>query len=108
PYGTLIVNLVGCFVIAAVMQAALQFAWSPTLRMAVAVGFVGGLTTYSSFNYETMTLIANGASTAAVSNVMLTLVGGDASGRAGRRAARWACRACGWWGVATGKWAFGG
>ena len=66
PYGTLIVNLAGCFVIAVVMQAALQFAWSPTLRMAIAVGFVGGLTTYSSFNYETMTLIANGASAAAV------------------------------------------
>ena len=93
PYGTLIVNVVGCFVIAAVMQAALQFAWSPTLRMAIAVGFVGGLTTYSSFNYETMTLIANGASAAAVSNVMLTLVGGAASG---------------WLGLTTAKWAFGG
>ena len=93
PYGTLIVNLLGCFIIAGVMQAALQFAWSPTLRMAIAVGFVGGLTTYSSFNYETMTLIANGASMAALSNVMLTLVGGVASG---------------WLGLMTAKWVFGG
>ena len=41
PYGTLIVNIVGCFVITAVMHAALQLEWSPTLRMAITVGFVG-------------------------------------------------------------------
>ena len=57
PYGTLIVNLVGCFAIAAVMHAALTLAWPPTLRAAVTIGFLGGLTTYSSFNYETTRLI---------------------------------------------------
>jgi fluoride exporter len=57
PYGTLIVNLVGCFVIAVVMQAALVLSWSPTLRAAITIGFIGGLTTYSSFNYETIRLL---------------------------------------------------
>lgn len=49
PYGTLIVNLTGCFAIAAVMHAALTLDWPPTLRAAVTIGFIGGLTTCSSF-----------------------------------------------------------
>ena len=44
PYGTLIVNLVGCFAIAAVMHAALFLSWSPTVRSAITIGFIGGLT----------------------------------------------------------------
>src|SRR5215813_6383298 len=61
PYGTLIVNLVGCFAIAAAMHAALTLSWSPLLRSALTIGFIGGLTTYSSFNYETARLIEEGA-----------------------------------------------
>ena len=50
PYGTFIVNLTGCFLIAAVIQAALNMAsFPPTLRLALTTGFMGGLTTYSSF-----------------------------------------------------------
>jgi len=44
-YGTLIVNLVGCFAIAAVMHAALTLGWSPSIRAAITIGFIGGLTT---------------------------------------------------------------
>ena len=80
PYGTLIVNLVGCFAIAAVMHAALTLSWSPTLRSAVAIGFLGGLTTYSSFNYETTGLLEDGAVGAASLNAMLTVVGAFAAG----------------------------
>ncbi|HXE79760.1 MAG TPA: CrcB family protein, partial [Vicinamibacterales bacterium] len=56
PYGTLIVNVAGCFGIAAVMHAALALSWSPTVRSAIVIGFIGGFTTYSSFNYETSRL----------------------------------------------------
>ena len=76
PYGTLIVNLAGCFVIAALMHAALALGWSANLRSAVTIGFIGGLTTYSSFNYETMRLFEEGAPATAFINVALTLVGG--------------------------------
>jgi CrcB protein len=57
PYGTLIVNLSGCFAITAVMHVAMALSWSPTLRSTITIGFLGGLTTYSSFNYETTRLL---------------------------------------------------
>jgi CrcB protein len=80
PYGTLIVNLLGCFGIAAVMQAALTLSWSPTLRSVITIGFIGGLTTYSSFNYETTRLLEDGAHGHAAVNVMATIVGSFAAG----------------------------
>ena len=75
PYGTFIVNLTGCFLIAAVIQAALNMAaFPPTLRLALTTGFMGGLTTYSSFAYETTRLAQDGAIGAALLNFGLTTV----------------------------------
>ena len=88
PYGTLIVNLMGCFVIAAAVHAGVTFAWTPTVRAAITVGFIGGLTTYSTFNYETMRLFGEGAPTAAVVNLAFTLFGGLLAGWAGLITAR--------------------
>jgi fluoride exporter len=87
PYGTLIVNLGGCFLIAAVMHLALTVGWSPTFRAVVTIGFLGGLTTYSSFNYETMRLYEV-APLRAILNLGLTLAGGLAAGWLGLLAAR--------------------
>jgi CrcB protein len=88
PYGTLAVNLLGCFAIAGLMHAALLLAWSPTLRSAVTIGFLGGLTTYSSFNYETTRLLQEGAPAAAAANLALTVIGGFAAGWLGLICAR--------------------
>lgn len=75
PYGTLIVNLTGCFLIAVVIQTAMNLAsFSPTLRLALTTGFLGGLTTYSSFAYETTRLAQEGAFGAALMNFGLTTV----------------------------------
>jgi fluoride exporter len=61
PYGTLIVNVAGCFLLAVVMKLAVDTApVAPTVRLALTVGFIGGLTTYSSFNYEATTLLQTG------------------------------------------------
>jgi fluoride exporter len=76
PYGTLIVNVAGCFLMALVMHLALTTAaFPPNVRFALATGFIGGLTTYSSFNYETTKLLRDGAWTAASLNFCLTTVG---------------------------------
>jgi CrcB protein len=88
PYGTLVVNLIGCFAIAALMHAALTLGWPATTRAAVTIGFIGGLTTYSSFNYETMRLVEEGAPTTAALNLALTVVGGFMAGWLGLITAR--------------------
>ena len=88
PYGTLIVNLSGCFAIAAVMHAALTLSWSPLVRSAITIGFLGGLTTYSSFNYETSRLLEEGATGAAALNAGVTIVGAFAAGWLGMLCAK--------------------
>ncbi len=55
PYGTLAVNLVGSFLISVVLVLAVSTEHiGPTLRLALTTGFMGGLTTYSSFNSEAL------------------------------------------------------
>jgi fluoride exporter len=88
PVGTIIVNLTGCFAIAAVMHAAGTLAWSPTARSAITIGFIGGLTTYSSFNYETTRLMKEGATGAAAFNAAATILGAFAAGWLGMLCAR--------------------
>ena len=88
PYGTLIVNVSGCFLIAALMHLALVNAWPVTLRAALTIGFLGGFTTYSSFNYETMRLMEEGAVATAFANLVLTLLSGFAAGWLGLLLAR--------------------
>jgi CrcB protein len=80
PYGTLIVNLTGCFAIAAVMHAGVALSWSPAVRSAITIGFIGGLTTYSSFNYETTRLLEEGSWGAGSVNAILTIAGAFAAG----------------------------
>jgi len=88
PYGTLLVNLAGCYAIAAVIYAATVQAWPSTLRTTLTVGFLGGFTTYSSFNYETTRLIEEGAAGTALLNVGATLFGCLIAGWLGMMSAR--------------------
>jgi CrcB protein len=88
PYGTLIVNLAGCFALGVVAHLASSTSWNPELRAAIAVGFLGGFTTYSSFNHETLALIQGGAGGTALIYVLATLAGGLLAGWAGLAVAR--------------------
>ena len=83
PYGTVIVNLTGCFALGLVVQLAIAGAWHSDVRAAVAAGFLGGFTTYSSFNQETLTMLTGGTAGAAVLNIAITLAGGLAAGALG-------------------------
>ena len=89
PYGTLIVNVIGCFIIGCFMVMATERAWlSPYWRLLIATGFLGGLTTFSSFGYETLMLIEEANVSSALYNVMLNLAAGIAATWLGVMAAR--------------------
>jgi CrcB protein len=89
PYGTLIVNVCGCFLIAAVAQVALATDLiSPTLRLTLTTGFLGGLTTYSSFNLETTLLLRERAWYAGFLNLGVTVFGCFLAGLLGFAVAR--------------------
>jgi CrcB protein len=56
PWGTLAVNLLGSLLIGVVMHLALRGRLDEPTRLALGVGVLGGFTTYSSFNHETIAL----------------------------------------------------
>lgn len=77
PYGTLIVNVVGCFIIGAFMVVVTErFIASPYWRLLVAVGFVGGLTTFSSFGFETIKLVESAQLQWAAYNILTNFIFG--------------------------------
>jgi CrcB protein len=77
PWGTLAVNLVGSFLIGVVMVLGLETgAISTEMRIFLAVGVMGGFTTYSSFNHETLALAQRGQWGLAAAYVAATVLGG--------------------------------
>ena len=62
PVGTLMINVIGSFLIVIVMSLSLQRGIIPAdVRLVLTTGVMGGFTTYSSFNYETLRLFADGS-----------------------------------------------
>ncbi|KRB60140.1 protein CrcB [Rhizobium sp. Root708] len=62
PWGTLTVNVVGCFVIGVLSELiGRRFGGSPELRMLLMTGFLGGLTTFSTFSLDSIALFERGA-----------------------------------------------
>lgn len=75
PYGTVLVNIVGCFVIGLLMVSMEErFLATPALRLFLTVGILGGFTTFSSFSFETMALFRDGESALALANVGLSVI----------------------------------
>ena len=89
PYGTIAVNILGSFLIAAITYAAAATdIVSPTLRMVLTTGFLGGFTTYSAFNNETLVYLQQSLWGRALANVAVTVVACLISGLAGFATAR--------------------
>lgn len=90
PYGTLVINITGSFLIGLVFAVLTARAdWSPNWRYLIPVGFIGGYTTFSSFEYETLRSIQDGQVGLGVLYVALSVVvgfvavwGGVMAGRA--------------------------
>ncbi len=74
PGGTFFVNLVGSFLLCLLMELGLSSeALTPTIRITLATGFLGGFTTYSTFNYETINYLRDGAWLVGALNILLTV-----------------------------------
>jgi CrcB protein len=85
PYGTLIVNLVGCLAVGAVatLVTGRLIDRPEVVRLVVIVGFLGSLTTFSSFAYETHALFQDGAWVRAAANILVSVLAGLAGVRLG-------------------------
>ena len=74
PWGTLSANVVGAFIIGLLMELGLRSAnLPPALRIGLVTGFLGGLTTFSTFSYETFKLLESGRFLTAFSNVIVSV-----------------------------------
>jgi len=89
PYGTLAVNLTGSFLLGALMHVSLASGLvSPALRAVLGIGVLGGFTTYSTFNYETLEYFREGAWLLGVANAGVTVIGCLIAGTLGLGLAR--------------------
>ncbi|HEX6312676.1 MAG TPA: fluoride efflux transporter CrcB [Acidimicrobiia bacterium] len=89
PWGTLVVNLSGCFVLGLVFSLLTErFLPHPDLRVAVTIGFLGAYTTFSTFAFESLRLGQDGATGLATMNVVLSVGGGIVAAWLGTVAAR--------------------
>src|SRR5436305_1903512 len=60
PYGTLSVNITGCFIIGVIYGMTEKFHLAPEWRLLLATGICGGFTTFSAFSFETISLLKDG------------------------------------------------
>lgn len=84
PWGTLLVNLTGCFLIGVFYSASEKSGlFTPEWRLLLTTGFCGGFTTFSAFAFENLTLLKNGDITYFILYTLTSLLLGIAAVLAG-------------------------
>lgn len=84
PWHTLAINLIGSFGLGVLLFAWPSSTWmTPAVRLGLTTGLMGGFTTYSTFNYETLKLMHDGAPGLAAAYVLATLLSCTVAGFAG-------------------------
>jgi CrcB protein len=77
PWGTIVVNITGCFVIGFIFTISTgegRLLLSPLTRNFITIGILGGYTTFSSFSWQTLVLAQSGQRWEAAANVLLSIV----------------------------------
>ena len=89
PAGTLVVNVLGCFLIGVFMALVEEERFfSQNVRLFATIGLFGGLTTFSTFGHETVELVRDQEKKLALLSVALNVVLGIAAVLAGRAVAK--------------------
>ena len=88
PLGTLLVNLAGCFLLGVVVGLSSE-RLSDQTKSIVGTGFLGALTTFSTFGVETMKAIDEGKHLVAISNVGINVIAGLVLAAFGMAVGRW-------------------
>lgn len=88
PWATLGINVGGSFLLAYVLAGPAVSGWSTSTTTAVAVGLLGAFTTFSTFGYETLTLLQDERIGAAAAYVVLSVVLGVGAAAVGYAVAR--------------------
>ena len=88
PWTTLVINLAGSFLMGFVLPYGVDRGWSETRLLPITIGFLGAYTTFSTFSYETFTLLRADRELAALAYVVASLVGGVLAAAAGYAIAR--------------------
>jgi len=90
PYGTFVINCTASFLIGFTIPVLSERVdWSPNWRYLIPIGFIGGYSTFSTFEYETFRVFQAGEFLIAGLNVVLSVVVGFVSVWLGAIAARW-------------------
>jgi CrcB protein len=76
PWGTLVVNMFGCFLIGLFSQLFEEIAISPNLRVLILVGGLGAFTTFSTYALENVNLLREGQLAIALLNILVSTVVG--------------------------------
>ena len=84
PYGTLAVNVLGCFLLGGIMGLVeYRQLFSPNVRVFLTIGILGGFTTFSTFGFETFALLRDQQYFSALGNVAGNVIVGFAAVLAG-------------------------
>jgi CrcB protein len=75
PFGTVVVNVIGCFLIGFLMTSFEdRFLVSPSLRLFLTIGILGGFTTFSTFSFETIAMMKDAEFFYAALNITVSVV----------------------------------
>lgn len=83
PWGTFVINVTGSLLLGFLTGLGLYHAFPRTPRVVLGTGFVGAYTTFSTFTYETVRLVEEGASIEATLSAVGTLLAGAAAAAVG-------------------------